>query len=333
MRLTLSSQVYFKQSKHCQNLTYARHASSSVLSKQETPTIRDGLSYHWDTTPPTTEQLKRAERFFRASPPKIIDSAIKFRTVKDTDTPEVAFLGRSNVGKSTLLNALMGQNVCHVSSQPGRTKSMNFFAVGGEDHVGNPGRLALLDMPGYGKGSREEWGKEIMKYLIGRKQSGHPILFDGIKALTKHRLRRAFLLVNAQHGLKLTDEEILSQFRQHGIAHQVILSKVDRILSSKKRITVEHVEKNIHALDAICADMRAKIQPGKADGPEALGELVCCSGETILEGQRLGIDKLRWAVLAATGLGDIRRKILPSQIASEMPAQVNAKGEDSLSTL
>ena len=128
------------------------------------------LAYYWDTTPPTATQLRRAERIFGAAPPKLLFSATKFRTVNNSAIPEVAFLGRSNVGKSSLLNALTGKNICHTSSKPGRTRSMNFFAVGGEDGHGSPGKLAVLDMPGYGKGSREEWGPEIMKYLVGRKQ-------------------------------------------------------------------------------------------------------------------------------------------------------------------
>lgn len=127
-------------------------------------------SYYWDTAPPTPAQLQRSKKFFRAAPPKLIFSATNFRTIEILRIPEVAFLGRSNVGKSSLLNALMDKKICHTSSKPGRTKSMNFFAVGGEDGHGYPGRLAVLDMPGYGKGSREEWGTEIMKYLIGRKQ-------------------------------------------------------------------------------------------------------------------------------------------------------------------
>ena len=128
------------------------------------------LAYYWDTAPPTAIQLRRAEKFFGAAPPKLLFSATKFRTINSSAIPEVAFLGRSNVGKSSLLNALMGQKICHTSNKPGRTKSMNFFAVGGEDGHGCLGKLAVLDMPGYGKGSREEWGPEIMKYLVGRKQ-------------------------------------------------------------------------------------------------------------------------------------------------------------------
>ena len=77
--------------------------------------------------------------------------------------PEVVFLGRSNVGKSTLLNAILGsKDLCHTSSKPGRTRTMNGISVNG-------GQLLVLDMPGYGKASREEWGKEIMKYLENRR--------------------------------------------------------------------------------------------------------------------------------------------------------------------
>ncbi len=128
------------------------------------------ISYHWDTAAPTKSQLSLAQKFFLRFSPMLLYSTGKFRTVNVSEMPEVAFLGRSNVGKSSLLNALLGRNICHTSSKPGRTRTMNFFAVGGEDGPGKPGKLTVLDMPGYGKGSREEWGPEIMKYLVGRKQ-------------------------------------------------------------------------------------------------------------------------------------------------------------------
>ena len=145
-------------------------ASPTITSPKATHIPETTTSYHWDTVAPRSAQLAQAERFFLAHPPSLLFSASKFRTVNLTSVPEVAFLGRSNVGKSSLLNALLGRKICFTSSKPGRTRSMNAFAVGGEDGVGNPGRLTVLDMPGYGKGSREEWGTEIMKYLVGRKQ-------------------------------------------------------------------------------------------------------------------------------------------------------------------
>lgn len=129
------------------------------------------LCYYWDTRPPTAAQLAFADKVFvpsRHSPIKLW-SASKFRTTPLSSLePEVAFLGRSNVGKSSLLNAVMGQVICWTSSKPGRTREMNAFGIGGTK--GGESKVVLLDMPGYGKASRAEWGTEIMKYLQGRKQ-------------------------------------------------------------------------------------------------------------------------------------------------------------------
>lgn len=129
------------------------------------------LCAYWDTQPPNAAQLTFADKLFtpsRHSPLKLW-SASKFRTTPMSSLePEVAFLGRSNVGKSSLLNAIMGQDVCWTSSKPGRTREMNAFGIGGTK--GGENKVVLLDMPGYGKASRSEWGMEIMKYLQGRKQ-------------------------------------------------------------------------------------------------------------------------------------------------------------------
>jgi len=159
-----------------------RHEDDSLDSPTRSPTTiprrsRDylqlpdnSLAYRWDTVSPTSSQLSYADSFFTAQESKLLWSASKFRTIDFGSLPEVAFLGRSNVGKSSLLNAVLQHKISHTSSKPGRTKTMNAFGVGGEDGRGNDGRLVVLDMPGYGKGSREEWGKEIMKYLVGRKE-------------------------------------------------------------------------------------------------------------------------------------------------------------------
>ncbi|MCJ1401510.1 GTP-binding protein [Xylographa trunciseda] len=188
----------------------------------------------------------------------------------------------------------MGRGICHTSKHPGRTKTMNGFAVGGPDWMGHQGRLTVLDMPGYGHGSREEWGGEIVKYLVKRRE-----------------LRRAFLLVDPLHGLKESDELILALFRHNAIPHQVVLSKVDRILLPSSRsnsITEEKLAENIVELQRIVEKIWIQIQP-KNDGPPALGEILTCSADnkkwrtlsTEPKG-RLGISALRWAVLAATGL-------------------------------
>ena len=126
------------------------------------------------------------------------------------------------------------------------------------------------------------------------------------------------MLVDALHGLKRSDIELLSLFRQNAVSHQVILSKADRILFGSHRPSVTRIERNSPELSRICQQLRGEIQPGHGDGPEALGEILAFSAEVKLEGKELGIDNVRWAVLAATGLGKAKRKLLPSELSTDI---------------
>ena len=128
------------------------------------------ISYYWDTQAPTRAQLSYADKFFSVTrhSPVMKWAASQFRTTPNSFEPEVAFVGRSNVGKSSLLNRVMGKEMCWTSSKPGRTREMNAYGVGGTK--GGESKVVVLDMPGYGRGSRPEWGWEILKYLCGRKQ-------------------------------------------------------------------------------------------------------------------------------------------------------------------
>lgn len=125
---------------------------------------------------------------------------------------EVAFAGRSNVGKSSLLNALTGQNqLARTSRTPGRTQQINFFSLGPADH-----RVGLVDLPGYGyaKASKRDiaaWTDLVRDYLRGRVT-----------------LRRAFILVDSRHGLKDSDLETMTLLDQAAVAYQVILTKADK---------------------------------------------------------------------------------------------------------
>jgi len=137
-------------------------------------------------------------------------------------------------------------------------------------------------------------------------------------------------LVDALHGLKPSDTEVLSLFRKHAISHQIILSKVDRVLFGKSRASVARMERNTPQLDAIVEQLKPLIQPGQGDGPEALGEIITCSAEKTMAGTKIGINNVRWAVLAATGLGGEKSKILPSEIQKDTgrsPSESVAKQE------
>ena len=127
------------------------------------------------------------------------------------DRPEIAFAGRSNVGKSTLINALVGQlRLARASNTPGRTQELNFFTEP-EDSV------YLVDMPGYGfaqapKDKVAAWNSTLRGYLSGRRT-----------------LLRVILLVDARHGLKPADEEMMALLDTAAVSYQVILTKADKI--------------------------------------------------------------------------------------------------------
>ena len=294
-----------------------RQASSHAPAKVAASDYESVLSCHWDTIRPNAKQRRHAERFFLRGEPTILYSSSTFRNVPRGQLPEVAFLGRSNVGKSSLLNKLMNKNICHVSKNPGRTKTMNFFAVGGEDEQGNPGRITVLDMPGYGHKSRAEWGEEIMKYLIGRKQY---VFYRGFKSprllLNISRLVRAFVLIDSMHGVKRSDESLLQALRENAISHQVVLSKVDRILFPNGRDpTRQMLLRNATALQQTAESIRAGLDAMDVPGPRPLGEILACStAASLVTGKWLGINNLRWAVLAATGLDKIRRRQVPLDV-------------------
>lgn len=232
------------------------------------------------------------------------------------DSPEVCFLGRSNVGKSSLLNALLGKKIAHTSSKPGRTKLMNAFVVGGEEDNGK-NRLVVLDMPGYGKGGRAEWGTQIMKYLHKRKE-----------------LKRAFLLVDAQHGVKDSDRQLIQLFKEGNIPFQVILSKVDRVLFEGTRMPgPEALKSRFAKLTETMESVLKTIQPDKEDDGGAVGDVISCSSEKWIDKKRLGIDAVRFAMLQAAGLEYKPKVKLASPVEVVSHEQIFGTGEMDAATV
>lgn len=157
----------------------------------------------------TPEEIE-AGRLLFAQECRFVAGAANEATLPPDTLPEVAFAGRSNVGKSSLVNALTGRTtLARTSRTPGRTQQLNFFDLGG--------RLMLVDMPGYGyaeapKSEVARWTRLVRAYLKGRAS-----------------LRRTLLLIDARHGLKETDRPWLDMFDEAAVSYQVVLTKSDKV--------------------------------------------------------------------------------------------------------
>lgn len=158
------------------------------------------------------EQIEEARRIF-AGPCDFVWGAAKMDNLPPPDFSEIAFAGRSNVGKSSLVNALTGRTtLAKVSNTPGRTQQLNFFNLGSH--------LYLVDMPGYGyakvaKDVRDNWDTLIFQYLQGRPN-----------------LRSVFIMIDSRHGLKESDIHLMGMLDKAAVNYRIILTKADK--SSQK---------------------------------------------------------------------------------------------------
>lgn len=203
------------------------------------------------------ELIERARLLF-AGRIEFLKSAPALHFLPDPDVPEIAFAGRSNVGKSSLLNALTGRkSIARTSVTPGRTQELNFF------EVGDPTLLRLVDMPGYGFAKAppkvvEQWRKLVRDFLRGRVV-----------------LKRALLLIDARHGIKDVDTEMMKMLDEAAVGYRVVLTKADKIKASE--------------LDQVYTETLAAARKRTAAYPEVL----VTSSE-----KKMGIEELRAAVLA-----------------------------------
>lgn len=179
--------------------------------------------------------------------------------------PEIAFAGRSNVGKSSLINALLGEKgLARTSNTPGRTQELNYFVPDG--HSGAPGdmpAMAIVDMPGYGfakapKAQVEAWTRLVFAYLRGRST-----------------LKRVFLLIDARHGIKKNDLEVMDLLDKAAVSYQVVLTKSDKIKPPAVRKLADATRLLI------------------ARRPAAFPEILTTSSE-----RREGLDELRAAIIS-----------------------------------
>lgn len=198
---------------------------------------------------------REAGRKMFAGETEFLKGVVAMNGLPDADRPEVCFAGRSNVGKSSLINALTGRKgLARASNTPGRTQEINYFTVG-ESHY-------LVDLPGYGFANApvavvEKWQRLLKSYLRGRVT-----------------LRRAFVLVDARHGIKAVDEEIMTLLSSSAVAFQCVLTKTDKLKKGD--------------LDRVLVQVRDRLNKH----PSAYPELVITSSE---KGD--GIEALR-AIIA-----------------------------------
>ena len=165
-------------------------------------------------------------RMLFAGETTFVKGVVAMDGLPEPDRLEVCFAGRSNVGKSTLINALTGMKaLARASNTPGRTQEINFFTAG-EEHY-------LVDLPGYGYANAplpvvEKWQRLLKQYLSGRQT-----------------LRRAFVLIDARHGVKKVDDEIMSLLDSSAVTFQVVLTKADKVKEAARDKVLAQVKESM----------------------------------------------------------------------------------------
>lgn len=208
------------------------------------------------------EDLPEAARKLFSGPVEFLKSAPELKFLPDADLPEVAFAGRSNVGKSSLLNALTNRkSLARTSNTPGRTQELNFFTVG------QPPCLRLVDMPGYGFA-------DAPKDLVRR---WHYLVNDFLRG--RQVLKRTLVLVDSRRGLKPVDVEVMKMLDDAAVSYHLVLTKADKVKPS--------------ALGGVYEEIAAQA----ARHPAAHPAIFTTSSET-----GSGIAELRTAILEAARL-------------------------------
>ncbi|KAK7519019.1 P-loop containing nucleoside triphosphate hydrolase protein, partial [Phyllosticta citriasiana] len=264
---------------------------------------------------PSDEELEAARTYFSVANRKFAFSCERFAEFPDSDVPEFAFIGRSNVGKSSLLNALLSrrspgkqeEELAKVGKRAGLTRLMNIFLVGPiecrtktiqckkkkrtkterriERRHGHESGFTIVDMPGYGHGSLDFQGEEIMKYLSQRTQ-----------------LQRTFVLINAEHGATKLDKQMFEILALAGTSYQIVFTKTDNVLTpASGPVSDDKARSGLSRLRWLRSQVLKIAQP-------PIKDVLCVSAERSLgdkggsKNELIGMNGLRFAMLQAASV-------------------------------
>lgn len=203
----------------------------------------------------SSQEVESARKLF-AGPCEFVISVANLEQLPEADRAEVAFAGRSNVGKSSLVNALTGRKtLARTSHTPGRTQQLNFFDLGD--------LLYLVDLPGYGyakvsKKQKKEWDFLIRDYLRGRPT-----------------LRCVFILIDARHGLKDSDREIMKMLDESAVSYRIVLTKTDKTKQEQREKLITEILAELKKHGAAFDDVLLT-SAHKDIGAEELRAIIAC---------------------------------------------------------